>query len=138
MSQVDTTIARIPEMTAHSRATLRKNAENKLSRSPGDPAAQRIIEALDAFEGDRKQTADLEVTGLLSWEKHRPGQAHFRAFFGNEEVGRIFKRADHSTADKEVYSVEIMGEAVTGSFQHIRDAREAGEQAYAARPKEGA
>ena len=59
ISQVDTTIARIPEMNAHTRATLCKNAENKHSRSPGDAAAQRIIEALDAFEGDRTQTADL-------------------------------------------------------------------------------
>jgi len=133
MSHVDTTIARIPGMTAKSRAALRQNAENMLAKSQQDAAAQRIIEALDDFEGDRAKTSDREVTGLLSWEKHRSGQATFRGFFGDEEVGRIFKRADHSMADKDVYSVEIMGEAVAGSFQHIRDAREAGEQAFAAR-----
>ena len=133
MSHVDTTIARIPGMTAKSRSALRQNAENNLEKDPRDAAAQQILEALDAFEGDRAKTSDREVTGLLSWEKHRAGQATFRGFHGDEEVGRIFKRADHSMADKDVYSIEIMGEAVASSFQHIRDAREAGEQAFAAR-----
>ncbi len=75
---------------------------------------------------------------MLSWEKHRAGQATFRAFHGGEVVGRIFKRADHSSVEKDVYSVEILGEVLPGSFQHIRDAREAGEQAYASLQVAGA
>jgi len=138
MSHVDTTIARIPGMTAKSRAALRQNAENLLAKSPQDAGAQLIIGAIDDFESDRAKTSDREVTGLLSWEKHRAGQANFRGFFGAKEVGRIFKRADHKMADKEVYSVEIMGEAVAGSFQHIRHAREAGERAFAALEEGGA
>ena len=33
-------------------------------------------------------------------------KAAFRAFHGTEVVGRIFKRADHSSVEKDVYSVE--------------------------------
>lgn len=110
MTQIDATIARIPGMTAQSRATLRRNAE-----------------------AGRAKPSELEVTGLLSWEKHRAGQATFRAFHGTEVVGRIFKRADHSSVEKDVYSVEIDGVTLPGAFHHIRDAREAGERAFAAR-----
>lgn len=137
MSHIDITIARIPTMTAKSRATLRKNAEHKRAKTPGDEDARRILEALDAFEGDRTKSADLEVTGLLSWERHRAGQATFRAFRGDEVIGHIFKRADHSMTEKDVYSVEILEETLPGAFHHIRDAREAGEKAFAALHERG-
>lgn len=120
MSNDDKIIDGIKFKDAKSRATMRRNAE------------------LDAVEGGLRKPSEFEVTGLLSWEKHRAGQATFRAFHGEEAVGRIFKRADHSMADKDVYSVEILGETLAGSFQHIRDARDAGEQAYAALQKGGA
>ncbi len=130
--QIDATIARIPGMTAQSRATLRRNAEAPLAKSPEDAAARRILDALDAFEAGRTKPSELEVTGLLSWEKHRPGQATLRAFCGAEIVGRIFKRADHSSVEKDVYSVEINGVSLPGAFHHIKDAREAGERAFGA------
>jgi len=132
MTHVDTTIARIPGMTAQSRATLRRNAEAALVKSPEDAAARRIRDALDAFEAARTQPSEREVTGLLSWEKHRAGQATFRAFHGAEVVGRIFKRADHSSIEKDVYAVEINGVSLPGAFHHIRYAREAGERVFAA------
>ena len=131
MTQIDTTIARIPDMTAKSRAALRRNAGAALAKSPED-AARRLLDALDAFEAGRAKPSELEVTGLLSWEKHRAGQAIFRAFHGAEVVGRIFKRADHSSVEKDVYSVEIDGVTLPGGFHHIRDAREAGERVFAA------
>lgn len=137
MTQIDATIARIPTMTATSRAALRKNAEVRTVRQPGDTEARRVIEALDTFEDTRPKTATVEVTGLLAWEKYRPGEATFRAFHGEESVGRIFKRADHSMTDKDGYSVEILGEAVEGVFHHIRDARKAGERAFTARQGTG-
>jgi hypothetical protein len=130
--QIDATIARIPGMTAQSCAALRRNAEADLAKSPDDAAARRLLDALDAFEAGRAKPTELEVTGLLSWEKHRAGQATFRAFHGAEVVGRIFKRADHSSVEKDVYSVEIDGVTLPGAFHHIRDAREAGERAFAA------
>ena len=132
MTQIDTTIARIPGMTAKSRAALRRNAEAALAKSSEDAAARRILDALDAFETERTKPSQLEVTGLLSWEKHRAGQATFRAFHGAEIVGRIFKRADHSSLEKDVYAVEINGVTLPGGFHHIRDARAAGERAFAA------
>ena len=132
MTHVDTTIARIPDMTAKSRAALRRNAEAALAKSLEDAAARRLLDALDAFETKRAKPSELEVTGLLSWEKHRAGQATFRAFHGAEVVGRIFKRVDHSSVEKDVYSVEINGVTLPGAFHHIRDAREAGERVFAA------
>lgn len=132
MTQIDTTIARIPGMTAKSRAALRRNAEAALAKSSEDAAARRILDALDAFETERTKSSELEVTGLLSWEKHRAGQATFRAFHGAEIVGRIFKRADHSSLEKDVYAVEINGVTLPGAFHHIRDARAAGARAFAA------
>jgi hypothetical protein len=133
MTQIDTTIARIPDMTAKSRAALRRNAEAALAKSLEDATARRLLDALDAFETKRAKPSELEVTGLLSWEKHRAGQATFRAFHGAEVVGRIFKRADHSSVEKDVYSVEIDGQTLPEAFHHIRDARDAGERAFAAR-----
>jgi hypothetical protein len=132
MTQTDATIARIPGMTAQSRAALRRNAEAALAKSPDDGTARRLLDAIDTFEAGRAKPSELEVTGLLSWEKHRDGQATFRAFHGTEVVGRIFKRADHSSVEKDVYAVEINGVTLPGAFHHIRDAREAGERAFAA------
>lgn len=133
MTQIDATIARIPTMTVQSRAALRRNADASLAKSPDSTDAQRILDAIDAFDAGRTKPSDLEVTGLLSWEKHRAGQAAFRAFHGAEVFGRIFKRADHSSVEKDVYSVEIDGQTLPGAFHHIKDAREAGERAFAAR-----
>lgn len=132
MTHVDATVARIPGMTAQSRAALRRNAEAALAKSAKDGAARRLLDALDDFEAGRAKPSELEVTGLLSWEKHRAGQATFRAFHGTEVVGRIFKRADHSSVEKDVYSVEIDGVTLPGAFHHIRDAREAGERVFTA------
>ncbi len=137
MTQTDATIARIPGMTAKSRVALRRNAQAALTKSPEDAAARRILDALDAFEGGVAKPSDREVTGLLSWEKHRAGQATFRAFHGAEVVGRIFKRADHSSVEKDVYAVEINGVTLPEAFHHIRDARMAGEEAFAADPVRG-
>jgi hypothetical protein len=87
----------------------RGDVEAALVKSPEDEAARRIRDALDAFESARTRPSEREVTGLLSWEKHRAGQATFRAFHGAEVVGRIFKRADHSAVEKDVYAVEVNG-----------------------------
>lgn len=132
MSQIDTTLARIPTMTAASRATLRRNAAVCLVKTPDDEATRRIMAALDHFEALGSKLAGLETTGQLAWERHRHGQTTFRAFHGDEHVGHIFKRADHSTTEKDVYAVEILGQRVPAAFHHIRDAREAGERAFAA------
>jgi len=134
MTHVDATIAYIPGMTAKSRVTLRRNAEAALAKSPENAEARRLLDALEAFEAERAKPSELEVTGLLAWEKHQHGQATFRAFHGAEIVGRIFKRADHSMVEKDVYEVQINGVTLRGAFHHIRDAREAGEQAFAADP----
>ena len=95
-----------------------------------------MIAALNAFDGARPRASALDVTGLLAWKKHRHGEATFRAYHGDDAVGRIFKRADHSMTETNVYSVEILGNQVSGTFHHIRDAREAGECAFVARQAE--
>jgi len=130
MPRIDDLLSRIPAMPAASRKTLRQNAEAKLAREPGDMDARRVIVALDAAEPAFPATSAFEVTGRLAWEKHRPGAGTFRAFHGDTEVGRIFKRADHSTTERDVYSLEILGQPVPGAFHHISDAREAGERAF--------
>lgn len=117
-------------MSAKERAAFRRNAEIKVAKPAFAVDARRILEALDSFEGAKNDEAQREVTGLLSWEKHRAGIATFQAFHGEERVGRIFKRVDHTSADKDVYSVEILGVTLPKSFQHIRDARDAGERAF--------
>ncbi len=132
--ETDATIARIPSMTAQSRAALRRNAEAARVKSPEDAAARHLLDALDAFEARRTKPSELEVTGLLSGEKHRPGQATFRASHGTEVVGRIFKRADHSSLEKDVCAVEINGVTLPEAFHHIRNAREVGERAFGADP----
>lgn len=130
MSHIEKTIARLPSLKAKALATLRSNAAALLARKPGDEDARRLLEAIDAIEATKPKTVEFEVTGLLSWEKHRPGEGTFRAFHGENVVGRIFKRAEHSGLDKDVYSLEILGQTVPGSFHHIRDARAAGEQQF--------
>lgn len=138
MSNIEKTIARLPGMNAKAPAIMRVNINAVLARKPGDADARRLLEALDAMEAARPKTAEFEVTGHLSWEKHRSGEGTFRAFHGENVVGRIFKRADHTSLDKEVYSLEILGKAVSGAFHHIRDARAAGEREYASRRDLGA
>jgi len=133
MSHIEKTIARLPTMNAKALATLRGNANAVLARKPDDQDARHLLEALDAMGAAKPRTAESEVTGLLSWEKHRPGEGTFRAFYGDNVVGRIFKRADHSIIDKDVYSLEILGTAIPGAFHHIRDAREAGELEFVSR-----
>ncbi|MCU9849387.1 hypothetical protein OEZ60_15405 [Defluviimonas sp. WL0024] len=133
MSHIEKTISRLPTMNAKALATLRGNANAALARKPDDQDARRLLDALDAMEGGKPKTAEFEVTGLLAWEKHRPGEGTFRAFHGENVVGRIFKRADHSSRDKDVYSLEILGAAIPGAFHHIRDAREAGEREFCSR-----
>lgn len=72
-------------------------------------------------------------TGLLSWEKRRHGEATCRAFHEDRVVGRIFKRANHSGTEKDVYFVEILGQELPRDFHYIDDARAAGEAAFAAK-----
>lgn len=132
MSHIDSIITRIPSMDAKSRANLRENARNKLKISPEDRSARRVLDALNTFEDADDRPQRLEVTGLLEWEK-RPHnkQFTFRAFHEGRVVGKIFKRANHSTTEKDVYSVEILSQQLPGKFHHIKDARTAGEAAFA-------
>jgi hypothetical protein len=118
-------------MNAKALANLRDNAVARLARKPGDEDARRLLEALDAIEAAKPKPAEFEVTGLLSWEKYRAGKSTFRAFHGETVVARIFMRANHSNHDKEVYSLEVLGQEIPGAFHHIRDARAAGERAFA-------
>lgn len=137
MSQIEKTVARLHAMNAKALATLRENANAVLARKPDAEDARRLLDALDAIEAAKPRADQFEVTGLLSWEKHRPGVGAFRAFHGEHVVGRIFKRADHSSLDKDVYSLEVLGTAVPGAFHHIRDARDAGEREFACRRETG-
>ncbi|HHX89579.1 MAG TPA: hypothetical protein GX700_07360 [Paracoccus sp.] len=132
MSHIDETIARIPAMSRKAREEWALKTRNMLKKSPGHADALRLKSALEAAEAVRPPQARLEITGMLAWEKHQSGESTFRAFQGEREVGRIFKRADHSGSESEVYSVTILGQVVAEAIHHIRDARVAGEAAFRA------
>ena len=131
MNHIDRTIARIPSMDAKARAALRRNAGSTLRKSPSSLDAQRIMDALDAFETAQPKASRFDITGLLAWEKFRHGETTFRAFHGDDLAGRIFMRANHSGTEKDVYSIEILGQVLPGDWHHIADARAAGEAAFA-------
>ncbi len=124
------TIARIPSMDSKKRASTRKNAENKLKEAPDNKDARHILAALDAFEDPPRMVS----TGLLKWELQPREQKKykFHAFHDDHEVGYIFKDKNHTSMDKHVYQVIIKGEELPEQFHHIKDARVAGEEAFAA------
>lgn len=132
MNRIDIIIDRIPSMNARSRANLRENLANTLKRAPVDESACRVLDALNAVEEADDRPQRLEKTGLLEWEK-RPhnNRFTFRAFNEGRIVGKVFKRANHSGTEKDVYSVEILEQQLPGKFHHIKEARAAGEAAFA-------
>ena len=131
MSHIDGTIARIPTMTARERSTWRHKADAVLEKKPGNADALRLLGALDEFESGQSRSVSLEATGLLAWEKYERGnETPFRAFHGDRVVGRILKSATHTANRKQVYSVQILGQALSGRWENIGDARKAGEAAY--------
>ena len=131
MNRIDTIIDRIPSKNAKSRTNLRENIANKLKKAPKDESACRVLDALNAFEASDDRPERLEKTGLLEWEK-RPHnkQLTFRAFHEGLIVGKIFKRANHSGTEKDVYTIEILEQKIPGKFHHIRDARAKGEEVF--------
>lgn len=132
MNRIDIIIDRIPSMNARSRANLRENLANALKKAPEDESACRVLDALNAVEEVDDRPQRLEKTGLLEWEK-RPHNNRFtvRAFHEGRIVGKIFKRTNHCGTEKGVYSVEIFEQQLPGKFHHIKDARAAGEAAFA-------
>ncbi len=140
MKNIDRTIALIPSMDQKAQARLRQNAEDKLQNSSDSVDArnaEKIIGALSAFQKTRPASERFYVTGDLSWEKYQKGGSNtIRAFYEDRVVGYIFKRANHSNADKNVYSIEILGQTLPGTWHHISDARAAGEAAFTDRKKD--
>ncbi len=132
MSHVDSTIAQIPGMTVKERCSWRIKAQKVLEKKPGTVDALRLLNALDEFEEAQSRSVGFEVTGLLAWEKYERGnETPFRAFCGDRVVGRVIKRATHTATRKQVYSVEILGQTLAGTWANISDARRAGEATYA-------
>jgi len=131
MNRIDTIIDRIPSMNVRSRANLRENLANTMKKAPEDESACRVLDALNAFEEADDRPQRLEKTGFLDWEKRPQNkQFTFRAFHEDRIVGKIFKRANHSGTEKDVYTVEILEQQLPGKFHHIKDARAAGEAAF--------
>lgn len=131
MSRIDNIIARIPSMNPKSRANLRENAKSKLKEAHDDKDADRVLSALYAFEDADGRPQHLEVTGMLAWEKGIHNKlSTFRAFHEDRVVGTIFKRANHSGIETDVYTVEILQQQLSRKFHHIKDARTAGEVAF--------
>lgn len=132
MNRIDTIIDRIPSMNARSRANLRENLANTMKKAPEDESACRVLDALNAFEEADDRPQRFKKTGLLDWEtcSHNK-QFTFRAFHEGRIVGKIFKRANHSGTEKDVYTVEILKQQLSEKFHHIKDARAAGEAAFA-------
>lgn len=132
MNHIDKFITRIPSMDAKARAATRRNAENILKKSPDSLDARRIIDVLDSLDASQPKAERFDISGLLAWEKYQRGATTtVRAFFGDQLVGRIIKRANHSGTEKDVYSVEILGEQLAGNWHYIADARAAGEASFA-------
>ncbi len=138
MTPTEKTIARIPEMSRLQRKALRANAERLAANGSGE--ARAVLDALDSAEAQTgraaRPTSDgLQSTGLLQWEPRARGTTSTHAFHEGRKVGRIFKHGNHSNADKEVYTVEILGTPLPRRFQHIAEARTAGEAAFAERQR---
>lgn len=134
MNHIDKFISRIPSMDANARTATRRNAENTLKKSPDSLDARRIIDVLDALDASQPKAERFDITGLLAWEKYQRGApTTVRAFFGDQLVGRIIKRANHSGTEKDVYSVEILGQRLAGNWHHIAHARAAGEASWTCR-----
>jgi len=130
-------VDQIPSMNKTQRLNLRNNISSRLEVSPSDPAAKRALDALDAFEKDNAKPPSFAVTGDLKWEKRPPEKIYiFKAFYGEKVVGYIYKDANHSSKEKDVYTVEILGEKLKGRngipkrFHHINDARIAGARRF--------
>lgn len=132
MSYINNIIASVPTMSPKERKEWAAKAENMLKKSPEHSDARRLIDALAAAETRRPPDNQLEITGVLAWEKHQHGETTLRAFYGDKVVGKIFKKANHSSKDKDVYSVEILGQNVADAIHHIKDAREKGEEVFRA------
>lgn len=129
MSHIDNMIARLPAMSAAQISVLQDNARNILREQPENADAQRVLDAIAGITQAGPDSESHLVTGVLSWEKHRPDAPRFHAFHDGAEVGCIFKRANYSNSDKDVYSLVILGQTIPGTFQHVGDARHAGEAA---------
>lgn len=129
MGHIDSVVERIPGMSRKERLEWRGKALAQLKRSPGNSDAVRLLAALDLAD-ETASSASLVSTGLLEWEKHDAGESSFRAYYNGQCVGKIFKRNNHSNADKEVYSVEIRGEVVADGVHRIANARRSGEEAF--------
>lgn len=136
MGHIDSIVERIPGMRRKERQEWRGKALAQLKRSPGNPDALRLLAALDHAD-ETPSSASLESTGLLEWEKHDAAASSFRAYYNGQCVGRIFKRNNHTSADKEVYSVEIRGEVVADGVHRIADARRSGEAAFRQKQTDG-
>lgn len=131
MSHIDRIIAQIPTMKSKARSSWRNKADAVLTKRPDDVEALRLRSALDAFEANQPAAASLHKTGELAWEGYDRGEeTAFRAFHGNLVVGCVIKHATHTANRKQVYSVEILGKALSGKWENISDARAAGEAAY--------
>ena len=136
MNHIEKFIARIPSMEAKARAVTRRNAENTLRKSPDNLDARRIVDVLDALAASQPKAERFDITGPLAWEKYQRGATTtVRAFFGDQLVGRIIKRANHSGTEKDVYSVEMLGQMLAGNWHHIVDAHAAGEASFADKQK---
>ena len=137
MTQIESLKAKIPSMDAKAKSRLRQNA---FSSYPATPRMQ--VRAKFSSSSMPKRQHSPEETGTTSQAcclgKHIAAiSLFFRAFHEDDVVGRIFMRANHSSTQKDVYTLEILGAPVEGAFHHIRDARHAGERVFAAR-KDGA
>lgn len=119
-----------------SEAKLKLRLEN--ARRPamrGREDAARLEAAILAELAGRRR-ARLKPEGGLWWEPHDADFPHFHGYAdaeGTRAVATILKRSPHKGDDKEVYSVEVMGEAIPGTFHHVADARVAGSTAWGAR-----
>lgn len=127
---IDKLLADLPQKTDAQLEVLLANARRPAQR--GRPEAFRLEAAILA-ENSRRKLARLAQIGGLWWEPHDAGFPQFHGYAdagASRCVATILKRTTHKGHDKQVYSVEVLGNPLPGHFHHVAEARTAGSAAW--------
>lgn len=124
---------RIAELPGKTDAQLQVLLENARRPAQRGPEAARLEAAILA-ECARRRLARLKPEGGLWWEPFAgfPQIHGYADASASRRVATILKRTTHKGHDKEVYTVEVLGQPVPGRFHHVAEARAAGSAAWGA------
>ncbi|MDG3039814.1 hypothetical protein [Roseicyclus marinus] len=130
MSRIDDVISAIPTMTETKREIWAANAARVIARGPRrNPAhadAQRLQDAIEAFEATRPQHEDLTFACGLEWDRAIKDRNIFRGFDGDRLVARITRVKPGK------FAVKVKGTVVGRTYSTLSAARAAAADAVRA------